>query len=134
MKTIQSKINKKKRGILPVCSVFPQQHKNATKTHCLSKKLKYIKNGLFWCIPAFYVTTLRIADKTHYLSKEVKYVKNGIFWCIPAFYATKLRFAGKTHYLYKVLWPALNILHYHHLLRLLSRLPPLRLPFHVTVS
>ncbi|MPD03901.1 hypothetical protein E2C01_099559 [Portunus trituberculatus] len=45
----------------------------------MSKELKYVKNGLFLCISAFYVTKLRIAGKTHYLSKDVKYVKNGVF-------------------------------------------------------
>ncbi|MPC38701.1 hypothetical protein E2C01_032213 [Portunus trituberculatus] len=26
----------------------------------MSKELKYVKNGLFWCIPAFYVIKLSI--------------------------------------------------------------------------
>ncbi|MPC75829.1 hypothetical protein E2C01_070227 [Portunus trituberculatus] len=47
-------------------------------TICL-KELKYVKNGLFWCILAFYATKLRIAGKTHYLYEEVKYVKKGLF-------------------------------------------------------
>ncbi|MPC65306.1 hypothetical protein E2C01_059439 [Portunus trituberculatus] len=42
-------------------------------------ELKYVQNGLFWCIPAFYALILRNAGKTHYLSKELKYVKNGVF-------------------------------------------------------
>ncbi|MPD06172.1 hypothetical protein E2C01_101964 [Portunus trituberculatus] len=49
------------------------------ETQNLSKELKYVKNGLFWYIPAFYATKLRIASKIHYLSKEVKYVKKGLF-------------------------------------------------------
>ncbi|MPD05883.1 hypothetical protein E2C01_101654 [Portunus trituberculatus] len=39
----------------------------------------YVKNGLFWSIPAFYEPKLRNAGKTQYLSKELKYVKNGLF-------------------------------------------------------
>ncbi|MPC89878.1 hypothetical protein E2C01_084840 [Portunus trituberculatus] len=37
------------------------------------------KNVLFWCIPVFYATKLRIAGKKHYLSNELKYVKKGLF-------------------------------------------------------
>ncbi|MPC44866.1 hypothetical protein E2C01_038548 [Portunus trituberculatus] len=62
---------------------------------------KYVKNGLFWCILAFYAPNHRNADKTHSSCKELKYVKNGLFCCIPAFYAPKLRNAGKTLYLLK---------------------------------
>ncbi|MPC46401.1 hypothetical protein E2C01_040122 [Portunus trituberculatus] len=47
-------------------------------TICL-KKLKYVINELFWCIPEFFATKLRIAGKKLYLSKELKYVKNGLF-------------------------------------------------------
>ncbi|MPC87243.1 hypothetical protein E2C01_082100 [Portunus trituberculatus] len=39
-----------------------------TKHYNLFKELKYVENGLFWCIPAFHATKLRIAGKTHYLS------------------------------------------------------------------
>ncbi|MPC65681.1 hypothetical protein E2C01_059819 [Portunus trituberculatus] len=39
----------------------------------LSKELKYVKNGLFWCIPAFYASKTKNAGKSHYLSKELKY-------------------------------------------------------------
>ncbi|MPC96387.1 hypothetical protein E2C01_091646 [Portunus trituberculatus] len=49
------------------------------KQYCLCKKRKYVKNGLFWCILAFYATKLIIPGKTHYLSKKLKYVKNGLF-------------------------------------------------------
>ncbi|MPC65682.1 hypothetical protein E2C01_059819 [Portunus trituberculatus] len=56
------------------------------------------KNGLFWCISAFYATKIRIAGKTHYKSKELKYVKSGLFWCIPAFYAPNLEMQAK-HYI-----------------------------------
>ncbi|MPC75855.1 hypothetical protein E2C01_070252 [Portunus trituberculatus] len=34
------------------------------RKHSLYKERKYVKNELFWCIPAFYATKLRITSKT----------------------------------------------------------------------
>ncbi|MPD02204.1 hypothetical protein E2C01_097770 [Portunus trituberculatus] len=44
--------------------LFLHQNINATKTRYLSKELKYVKNELFWCIPAFSTPKLRNAGKT----------------------------------------------------------------------
>ncbi|MPC72936.1 hypothetical protein E2C01_067250 [Portunus trituberculatus] len=36
------------------------------QTTYLSKELKHVKNGLYWCIPAFYAPTLLNTGKIHY--------------------------------------------------------------------
>ncbi|MPC44867.1 hypothetical protein E2C01_038548 [Portunus trituberculatus] len=45
---------------------------------------KYVKNGLFWCILAFYAPNHRNASKTYYLSTELKYVKK---WFILVYFS-----------------------------------------------
>ncbi|MPC21757.1 hypothetical protein E2C01_014753 [Portunus trituberculatus] len=40
--------------------------------------MKYVKNGLFWCILAFYSLKLRYAGKTHYLSNDLIYLKKWV--------------------------------------------------------
>ncbi|MPC64160.1 hypothetical protein E2C01_058272 [Portunus trituberculatus] len=47
---------------------------NKTQNFYLCKEGKYVKNGLFWCILAFYATKRRIAGKTDYLPMEVIYL------------------------------------------------------------
>ncbi|MPC29342.1 hypothetical protein E2C01_022570 [Portunus trituberculatus] len=48
-------------------SVLCTKTKKCRQNTYLSKELKYVKNGLFWFIQAFYAPKLRNASKTLYL-------------------------------------------------------------------
>ncbi|MPC90602.1 hypothetical protein E2C01_085597 [Portunus trituberculatus] len=68
------------KNILFLCiTVFCTKTQKCRQNNYLSKLLKYVNKGLFWCFPVFYSTKLRNPGKTHYLSKELKYVKKGLF-------------------------------------------------------